>query len=163
MGPGDGPGSEHVPGLRHSDSKYAESVGQIASPLLAGFSFTAVIMVSEDPEKFYLADAAIPFLALATVALIAAVQCSKYVPERGRPNRSRSRWYGGTLISYHGGLFALLLGLSCALAPPPADGAKDWARWVACGIAFGAALGQFGAFCRGDRSWWSAIRNLCRA
>jgi hypothetical protein len=59
--------------------EWAKSVGNVAAPLLAGFSLTSVIVVSEDAGKFRWGDAAIVSLAIAAVALIVAVQCSKYV------------------------------------------------------------------------------------
>jgi hypothetical protein len=143
-------------GPQVSDLRWAESVGNIAAPLLAGFSFTAVIAVGADVGKFRWADAAILSLTVAAVALIAAVQCSKYVHEE---DPSWERWYGGTLLSYHAGLVALLLGLGFVLAPPHVS---DWLapRWWACYIALAASVGQAVSFALGKRNWSFAAYKL---
>jgi hypothetical protein len=126
-------------GLEAKDVKWAKSVGNVAAPLLAGFSLTSVIVVSEDAGKFRWADAAIVSLAIAAVALIVAVQCSKYVH---REYRNAVRWYGATRISYHSGIVSLLLGLGFVLAPVHAAGSPDAPRWVACFLAFAASAGE---------------------
>lgn len=126
-------------GLEARDIKWAESVGNVAAPLLAGFSLTSVIVVSEDAGKFRWGDAAIVSLAIAAVALIVAVQCSKYVHWE---YRNILRWHGWTRISYHSGIVALLLGLGFVLAPLHAAGSPDAPRWVACILAFTASAGE---------------------
>jgi hypothetical protein len=146
-----------APGFDESDRRWAKSVGKVTVPLLAGFSFTAVIAVSEDAEKFRWADAAIISLTVAAVALIAAVQCSKYVDEE---YCNHVRWYGGVLIFYHAGLVALLLGLGFVLAPLHAVGSPDLPRWVACSLALAASAGQAIAFSLGRRNWCSAAKKL---
>jgi uncharacterized membrane protein HdeD (DUF308 family) len=115
--------------------KWAESVGTVASPLLAGFSLASVVVVAGDPQKFYWAGAAIVGLTVAAITLIAAVQTSKYV-HRKQPDAEG--WYHGTRALYHSGILALLLGLGFALVP----GSSDWSRRVACGLALAAALGE---------------------
>ena len=151
--PGNGrdPGS---PELDQLDVKYAQSVGKVTAPLLAGFSFTAVVIVAEDPERFYLADAAILSLTVAVILLIATVQCSKYV-RRKDPERFRRLvgYYGGTLISYRSGLVALLLGLGFALAPLQMKGVPTAPRWVASSLAWAAAVAQFFAYFFGRHNW----------
>jgi hypothetical protein len=123
--------------------KWAKSVGNIAAPLLAGFSLTSVIVISEDPTKFRWSDAAILSLAIAAVTLIFALQTSKYV----RKEYPRAvRWYGRTRINYHTGIVALLLGLGFALAPLHVAGSPDAPRWVACVLVFAASLHEAVAF-----------------
>jgi len=122
-------------GLDASMVKWAESVGTVASPLLAGFSLASVVVVAGDPQKFYWAGAAIVGLTVAAITLIAAVQTSKYV-HRKQPDAEG--WYHGTRALYHSGILALLLGLGFALVP----GSSDWSRRVACGLALAAALGE---------------------
>jgi hypothetical protein len=125
----------HGSGLDASMVKWAESVGTVASPLLAGFSLASVILVAEDPQKFYWAGAAIVSLTVAAITLIGAVQTSKYV-HRERPDAEG--WYHGTRVLYHNGIVALLLALGFALVP----GSPDWPRRVACGMALAAAVGE---------------------
>jgi hypothetical protein len=142
-------------GLTEMNLKWAESVGNVAAPLLAGFGFTAVVVVGEDPGKFRWADATILSLTLSVVTLIAAVQCSKYARNE---HRHAERWYGGTRILYHTGIVALLLGLGFVLAPLHAVGVPDAPRWAACGIAFGAASGEAISF--GKSGLMDALKKL---
>jgi hypothetical protein len=132
--------SESVAGqakvIKTKDVKWAKSVGNVAAPLLAGFSLTSVIVVSEDADKFLWADAAIVSLAIAAIALIVAVQCSKYVHGT---YRNAVRWCGATRILYHLGIVSLLLGLGFVLAPLHAKGTPDAPRWAAAILAFTAA------------------------
>ena len=131
VGDAEGQGS----GLDASMVQWAESVGTVASPLLAGFSLTSVIVVAEDPQKFYWAGATIVSLTVAAITLIGAVQSSKYVH---REDAHAEAWYHATRVLYHNGILALLLGLGFALVP----GSSDWARRVAAGLALAAALGE---------------------
>jgi hypothetical protein len=141
-----------------SNQKWAESVGNVASPLLAGFSLATVVVVAGDPQKFYWAGAAIVSLTYAAITLIAAVQSSKYV--HGGEAHAEG-WYRGTRVLYHSGILALLLGLGFALVP----GSAEWPRRVACGMALAAAAGEaifFGREAASDahaaisffRRWW---------
>ena len=66
-------------GLHASMVRWAESVGTVAAPLLAGFSLASVVVIAGDPHGFYWAGAAIVSLTLAAITLIAAVQGSKLV------------------------------------------------------------------------------------
>ena len=142
-------------GLTALERKWAKSVGSVAAPLLAGFSFTAVVVVSEDPEKFRWADATILSLTLAVVTLIGAVQTSKYVHKE---QRRAAFWYGLSRLLYHPGIISLLLGVGFVLAPLHVAGESDVARWVACGLAFTAAAGETIAF--GVRGFIDALRKM---
>ena len=142
-----------------ADVKYAKSVGGVAAPILAGFSFTTVVMVSVDADRYRWADAAILSLAVAAVAILVAVQCSKYVNEA---DSGCARWYGGLLISYHLGLVAMVLGLGFALGPLHVQGSPAAPRWAACIIAWGVSVGEFIAFCFGKRSLPQAFSLLFR-
>lgn len=135
--------------LSDADVQYAKSVGSVAAPVLAGFSFATVVMVSVDASKYRWADAAILSLAIAAVAILVAVQCSKYV---NKDYPSYARWYGGLLISYHLGLVAIMLGLGFALGPLHVQGSPSAPRWAACIIAWLISVGEFIAFCSGKRS-----------
>jgi hypothetical protein len=133
-------------GLTESERKWAESVGNVAAPLLAGFGLTSVIMVSEDAGKFRWPDAAIVSLTIAAVTLIGALECSKYA-YAGHPHAVG--WYRWARASYHTGIVALLLGLGFVLAPLHAAGSPDAPRWVACSMAFAASVGFAIAYSRG--------------
>jgi len=51
-----------------------DSIGDIVTPLLAGFAVATLIVVSDDADKLRWPGAAILVLAIATIALIVAVQ-----------------------------------------------------------------------------------------
>jgi hypothetical protein len=53
-----------------------DSIGAVASPLLAGFSLASVIVVGADSAKFRWPGATILGLTLAAIMLIGAVQCA---------------------------------------------------------------------------------------
>jgi hypothetical protein len=143
--------------LNDADMKYAQSLGGVAAPVLAGFSFATVVMVSAGASDYRWADVAIPALAIAAVAILTAIQCSKYI-DAAYPGYVN--WYGGLLVSYHLGLIAMLLGLGFALGPVHVQGLPTGPRWVACSIAWAVSAGQFAAFCFGRRSWYTAFRML---
>jgi hypothetical protein len=126
---------DQAPGLDAAKQRWAESVGNVASPVLAGFSLASVVLVAGDPQKYYRAGAAIVSLTVAAITLIGALQSSKYVH---REDAHAEGWYHGTRVLYHGGILALLLGLGFVLVP----GSADWPRWLACGMAFAAAVGE---------------------
>jgi len=110
---------DQAPGLDAAKQRWAESVGNVASPVLAGFSLASVVLVAGDPQKYYRAGAAIVSLTVAAITLIGALQSSKYVH---REDAHAEGWYHGTRVLYHGGILALLLGLGFVLVP----GSADW-------------------------------------
>jgi hypothetical protein len=124
------------------DRAWAKSVGTVAAPLLAGFSFTAVISLSVDADKFRFAGLAILSLTIAVITLIAAVQCSKYAGKKGHP----SWWLGLMRLFSHGGIVVLLLGLGFALAPQDGTGSQGTLRWEASYAAYGACILEFAFF-----------------
>jgi hypothetical protein len=65
--------------------RWIKSVGGVAAPLLAGFSFTAVIAISADPGRFRWPGQAALALTLASILLIVAVQAAKRVAARSMP------------------------------------------------------------------------------
>ena len=71
------------------EDEWIKSVGEVAAPLLAGFSFTTVTAVSIDADHFLLPGGAILSFTLAAVALIGAVQCVKYAREDRRSGADR--------------------------------------------------------------------------
>lgn len=138
---------------------WIRSVGETAAPVLAGFSITVVIVVSDDADHFRWPGAASLLLTVAAIALIGAVQCAKYARATrwSGANRTRSSiwwtrtwyfklsdpkrtkfWRQMTRGLYHLGLSALLAGLAFALAPQHAGGTQEVLRWAASGLAFAA-------------------------
>ena len=160
-----------------------DSVGTVASPLLAGFSLASVIVVSDDAANFRWPGGAIFALTIAAVALIGAVQCAfnarqylwsgadvlawwpdmKEGSEREKLLRDEqavafhrwAAWSKWTRRAYNCGILALLAGL--ALASPPAHGASVQAdlRWAAAGVAIVACAGE--AFWIITASWQRAL------
>ena len=136
------------------------AVGEVTIPLLAGFSVTFVIVLSDDAANFRWPGAAILTLTIAALWLIAAVQCAYharlYLPiqatgskaepssRRAFTGRSGRRWAGSTRMSYHCGVVALLAGLGLALAPLDGKGTEGLLRWSASGMAFFACVGEAG-------------------
>jgi hypothetical protein len=115
---------------------WIRSIGDVAAPLLAGFSFTAVIAISGETGHRRWPGLAILALTAAAVTLIVAVR-SSYA--RDKSEVVAERWRRRTQSLYHLGVIELLLGLGFALAPPHTTGLQDALRWVASAIAFVAA------------------------
>jgi hypothetical protein len=147
--------------------------------VLAGFSVTVVIVVTDDAKNFRWPGEAILALTVAALALIVAFQLAKYARGLGvggdRPKvlnwwtkrvgrckestpEERIRWFwrGSTRGFYHFGLTALLAGLAFALAPYQVTTRMEGTlRWTACGVAFGACLFEallFATAGRADRA-----------
>ena len=129
------------------DSKTrVKSIGEVASPLLAGFSFTNVIVIvmSNDAEHFLLPGEAVISWTIASIAFIVTVQFAKYAAD------GEKRYEGRTEICYHLGVLTFLIGFGFALAPK--SGAEEYVfRWIASGIAFAAFISE--AFVYGRRKW----------
>jgi hypothetical protein len=148
----------------------AESLGLVASPLLAGFSLASVIVVSDDSANFRWPGAAIFALSAGAVLLIGAVQCAynarqylwsaadvrdwwpDMVGDSDRETVLREEqalafarwkiWITWMRISYNLGILALLAGLALAL-PPLHDGdvQAGW-RWAAVGLVFAGCAAE---------------------
>src|SRR5260370_11569038 len=139
-------GDGNLPTAGESLENWSKSVGDVAAPLLAGFSFMSVIAVSGSTEHFRWPGEAILALTIAAIMLIAALQCAEYVHHErwARPSRSEASakwpviffqylsrtggWRGWTRRFYHLGLTALLAGLAFALAPQNVTGGQDMLR-----------------------------------
>lgn len=147
-----------------------DSVGSVASPLLAGFSLASVIVVADDAHHFRWPGAVVLALAIAAVSLIGTVQCafnarqylwsasevSSWWPdmEEGTEREKLLRdeqeaffyrwqmWARWTRATYAYGILALLAGLALALPPAHGTGTQSSLRWVACGVAFAACAGE---------------------
>ena len=149
-----------------------DSVGSVASPLLAGFSLASVIVVAEDADHFRWPGAVALALGIAAVVLIGTVQCAfnarQYLwsasevsdwwpemeedPKREEQLSAEQRlffdrwktWANWTRITYAYGIVALLAGLALALPPQHGSGIQNTLRWAACGIVFAACGGEVG-------------------
>jgi hypothetical protein len=147
-----------------------DSLGSVASPLLAGFSLTSVIVVSVDSDKFRWPGAVLLALTVAAVTFIGSVQCAynsrQYLwsgaevrdwwPEMdqdtGLERQLRGQqaeayflweaWAKWTRWTFNCGILALLVGLGMGLAPKQGNGTQENLRWVALGIAFAACAGE---------------------
>jgi hypothetical protein len=79
--------------------KWLGKVGSVTLPLLAGFSFTSVILVSDDTAHFLLPGLTILTLVVATLVLIAAVQCAYhaqiYFAKEDPDYKLAVQWYIG--------------------------------------------------------------------
>jgi hypothetical protein len=156
---------------------WIKSVGDTAAPVLAGFSFTVVIVVSDDAGHFRWPGEAILALTVAAIALVAAFQCAKYARDQRWPGANRPRssiWWTGlgyfsqapekrteawrkwTRRYYHLGITALLAGLAFTLAPQHVTGAQEILRWIASGLAFAACAGETVVFLTAGRHWASS-------
>lgn len=126
-------GSPSDPGTDDRSKTLAKSIGEVASPLLAGFSFTNVIVIitSSGISHFLLPGEAIIFWTIASISFIVAIQYAKYVADGEAKLRRQLDFY------YHVGVFTFLIGFGMALAPP--NGAEVYVfRWFASGLAFTA-------------------------
>ena len=122
-----------------------DSLGAVASPLLAGFSLASVIIVRDDAANFRWPGAVTLALAVAAVLLVGAVQCAynarQYLwssadvadwwpdMQEGSDREQLLRdqqaeafhrweaWTKWTRITYDLGILALLAGLALALPP----------------------------------------------
>jgi hypothetical protein len=140
-----------------------DAVGNVAAPLLAGFSLASVVVVAADPSHFRWSGAAILALAIAALLLVNAVQCSFHArrnlwsasdvqawwPElndhpawevRLREEQDAAfekwrLWSRWTTRMYNAGIFVLIIGLICVLPPPSGRGNDQMLRWLATAFA----------------------------
>jgi hypothetical protein len=128
------------------------AVGTVVAPLFAGFSFTTVVVVSDNAVNFRWPGLTMLVLTIAVLVLISTVQCAYrtrvwYAQAKRHSDlklilwKYRDPWKMGdfyrewTRRAYNWGLIFLLGGL--ALTLPPKDGSNIQAdfRWSAFGLA----------------------------
>ena len=154
-----------------------DSIGSVASPLLAGFSLATIILVSSNAKSFRWPGAAILVLTIAAVTLIGTVQFAynarqylwsgadvlNWWPEMASSSELETllrdeqaeafhrweRWASWTRVAYSCGIIALVAGLALALPPKHGSGVQDSLRWIGAGVAFFA--------CAGEASWIIAV------
>lgn len=124
------------------DRRWVHAIGETTIPLLAGFSFTAVIVVGDDAQNFRWPGLTVLVLGFASVVFIASVQ-SSYLARLAFSSEvetskttSGKAWTGRMRLAYYCGVIALLAGLGLALAPLHGNGVENTLRWVASIIAF---------------------------
>lgn len=130
--------SDHNDERRSNADPWVKAVGDVAAPLLAGFSLASVITVTASIDQFRWPGGVILLLTIAAVAFIAAV---RYVTRLGRSYiepKPRQLWF-----MYHLGIIALLGGLGLALFPRHGVGMEENLRRVASGVAFAACAVEF--------------------
>jgi hypothetical protein len=93
--------------------RWVDKVGGVTLPLLAGFSFTSVIVVSDNAAHFLMPGWTILALTVATLVLIAAVQCAYhahiYFTEQDPDYKRAVYWSRWTRRAYDVGLFVCYL------------------------------------------------------
>lgn len=120
--------------------RWIKSVGGVGAPVLAGFSFTAVITISSNPGQFRWPGPAAFALTLSSGFLIVAVQAAKRVDEGRRRARCQAAKktqqllarlsYLGMRTVYHVGIIALLLGLGLVLYPKQGAPGHEFLVWA---------------------------------
>ncbi|MGY1608371.1 MULTISPECIES: hypothetical protein [unclassified Geodermatophilus] len=148
-----------------------DAVGNVAAPLLGGFSLASTVVVADDAANFRWPGWALLALTTAAVLLLNAVQCGfharRYLWSADDANNwmpdlkdhagweehlqqqqhedydSWRQWVKWTIRLYNAGIVALLAGLALALPPPHGDGLQQTLRWVAFAIAVTVALVEF--------------------
>lgn len=127
--------------------RWINSVGTVTLPLLAGFSITSVVVVSDDAPNFLWPGATILVLVFAALVLIAAVLCVYhariYLPKKDPDHEKFLYWAKLARCVYGTGLFALLIGLALVVAPRHFAGIQDYFRVVAVILVGLACLGHF--------------------
>ena len=152
---------------------WVDAAGNATLPLLAGFAFTTVIVVSDGVDHFRWPGVTILVLAIATVLLIAAVQCAyhariylasgpdcyeSFAPWEGGRRKLGLRWSKWTRRAYHWGIIALLAGMALAVAPYRVTGMQARIQWWALSLAFGAC--GFEALWIMRQAWRSHARKV---
>jgi hypothetical protein len=126
--------------------RWVDSVGTVTLPLLAGFSITSVVVVSNDAANFRWPGAAILALAFAAFVLVVAVQCAYhahvYFSKEDPDYRKGLCWAKLTRGCYDFGLLAVLVGLALVVVPHRTAGIQADFRWAAFSLACAACLGE---------------------
>lgn len=147
-----------------------DTVGTVASPLLAGFALASVVVISDNSSNFRWPGIGILALSVAAISFLGALEASfnarRFIwsaadvadwwpeikhgsddednlrAEQARAFRLWENWVGWARRMYNGGLLALLVGLSAAIPPPPGTHVEAVLRWVAAGVVFMAFIAE---------------------
>jgi hypothetical protein len=162
-----GPWSKPSP-LGYSASM--DAMGTVASPLLAGFAFASVVVVSDDSGNFRWPGAGILGFSIAAVLFLGALEANfnarsfiwsaadvkdwwpemearSYLEDERRDEQNRAferwrRWAKWARRMYNGGVLALLVGLSCVIPPPSRIHDQAALRWAAAGVVCAAFIAE---------------------
>jgi hypothetical protein len=146
-------------------------MANVAAPLLAGFSITAIAAVSASSDKFRWPGAALLALTLAAILLVTSLQfgfrARSYLysgedvaswwtrdeMDRRLENLAQTqrddfelwmRWSARARGAYNLGIVVLAIGIAAVLAPPHSTEQSQAAfRWIAAAFAAVGALGEF--------------------
>jgi hypothetical protein len=135
---------------------WIDSIGSVTLPLLAGFSITSVVVVSDDAENFRWPGLTIFVLAFAALVLLGAVQSAYHARlylSKDDPNYDKAGyWVCWTRTLYDIGLLALLAGLGLVVVPLHYVGREAGFRWAAVALALCAFMVEF--IWKLRESWW---------
>jgi hypothetical protein len=125
---------------------WIDSVGTVMLPLLAGFSITSLVVVSDDAGSFQFPGATILALSCAALVLILAVQCAYHARVyllNKRPDYERGiYWARWTRRFYDAGLFSLLVGVALIVFPHHTTDVQAGFRLAAFILACLTCLGE---------------------
>ena len=144
--------------------RWIDSVGTVTLPLLAGFSITSVVVVSDDAGNFRWPGLTILVLTFAALVLLGAVQSAYHARlylSKDDPDYDKARfWVWWTRTLYDSDLLALLAGLGLVVVPVRYVGREAGFRWAAAGLALCACVVEFVWKLR--ESWWRSWRGTAR-
>ncbi|MFI5876470.1 hypothetical protein ACIBAH_29260 [Streptomyces sp. NPDC051445] len=148
-----------------------QSMSGGAAALLGGFSIALTGVIAQAPDAIRWPGWSLLLLTLASVSLVACVQCGfwarsymysyqeiadwrsndptvwtdyeakKLRSKQEEDAREGSDWEDRAEWTYHLGLLLLAIGLGLVLAPAD-DSNEPWVRWIAAIIAFAAGIAQ---------------------
>jgi hypothetical protein len=149
-----------------------DAATNIAAPLLAGFSITAIAAVAASSDRFRWPGPVLLSLTVAAVLLVASVQFGFHARQHlyspadvaawwtaedlahpGRADRLQreqhadyetwQRWSTKARLAYNAGIVILAVGVALALVPSHSiDRFEAAFRWTAAAVAAAAALGE---------------------
>jgi hypothetical protein len=122
-----------------------DSAGTVAGPLLAGISFTLVVLVLQMPSKdLRWRDLALLLFVIAGLSMITMVQASMWERRyrgRGPDGAEGKKWDGYARHAYHAGILALFAAMTVLLVPKHSISNL---RFFTIFVAFLGFLGEIG-------------------
>jgi hypothetical protein len=131
---------------KFTEARLKRWVGTVTLPLLAGFSITSVVVVSDDAANFRWPGATVFALAVAALVFVVAVQCAYhariYLSQEDPGYEKGLNWARWTRRFYDVGLFAMLSGVALVVVPSGPTDIQAAFRWAAFGLACIACLSE---------------------